>query len=46
MAFHYLDTAIEGGDTLLTSSWQVYNDLAKTRPDVLNTLTQPWWFDS
>jgi hypothetical protein len=46
MAFYYLDTAAKGGETLLTSSWQIYNELAQKRPEVLHTLSEPWWMDT
>ncbi|RAK97449.1 TauD/TfdA family dioxygenase [Aspergillus ibericus CBS 121593] len=38
--------AREGGESDLVSSHHVYNTLAKERPDVLKTLTEPiWYFD-
>lgn len=38
--------ALEGGESDIASTHQVYNALAKERPDVLKTLTQPiWYFD-
>lgn len=38
--------ALEGGESDIASSHQVYNALAKERPDVLRTLTAPiWYFD-
>ncbi|KAF7175406.1 hypothetical protein CNMCM7691_007997 [Aspergillus felis] len=38
--------ALEGGESDLVSSHHVYNILAKERPDVLKTLTEPiWYFD-
>ncbi|PWY83662.1 taurine catabolism dioxygenase TauD, TfdA family protein [Aspergillus sclerotioniger CBS 115572] len=38
--------AREGGESDLVSSHHVYNVLAKERPDVLKTLTEPiWYFD-
>jgi hypothetical protein len=46
MAFFYLDKAASGGETLLASSWQTYNELAVRRPDVLRTLTEPWVHDT
>ncbi|EER23954.1 hypothetical protein CPC735_053240 [Coccidioides posadasii C735 delta SOWgp] len=36
--------ALEGGESDLISSHHVYNVLAKERPDVLETLTQPIWY--
>jgi hypothetical protein len=41
-----LDTAAEGGVSKISSSWRVYNDLAENRPDLINTLSQPWPFDA
>ncbi|KAK3071572.1 hypothetical protein LTR53_008380 [Teratosphaeriaceae sp. CCFEE 6253] len=46
MAFHYLDTAPEGGETVLSSSWQTYNELAAKCPQVLHTLAEPWVMDT
>ncbi|EAW11248.1 TauD/TfdA family dioxygenase [Aspergillus clavatus NRRL 1] len=38
--------ALEGGESDLVSSHNVYNILARDRPDVLKTLTEPiWYFD-
>lgn len=38
--------ALEGGESDIVSSHTVYNYLAKERPDVLETLSQPiWYFD-
>lgn len=38
--------ALEGGESDIVSSHLVYNVLAKERPDVLKTLTEPiWYFD-
>ncbi|KAB8201855.1 Taurine catabolism dioxygenase TauD TfdA family protein [Aspergillus parasiticus SU-1] len=38
--------ALEGGESDIVSSHHVYNTLAKERPDVLKTLTEPiWYFD-
>lgn len=33
--------ALEGGESDIVSSHHVYNTLAKERPDVLKTLTEP-----
>jgi hypothetical protein len=41
-----LDTAAEGGISKISSSWRVYNDLAENRPDLINTLSQPWPVDT
>ncbi|KAJ5195314.1 uncharacterized protein N7498_008752 [Penicillium cinerascens] len=38
--------ALEGGESDIVSSHNVYNTLALERPDVLKTLTEPiWYFD-
>lgn len=40
-----LSTAAEGGQSKLASSWRVYNELAETRPDLIQTLAEEWPFD-
>jgi hypothetical protein len=40
-----LNTARSGGESRLASSWRVYNELASTRPDLIETLSQDWDFD-
>jgi hypothetical protein len=42
IALHCLDTAAEGGQSKLSSSWTVYNEIAKSRPDLIRTLAEPW----
>jgi hypothetical protein len=37
-----LAEAAEGGESKLSSSWRVYNELARTRPDLIKTLAEPW----
>lgn len=37
-----LETAKEGGASKLASTWKVYNEVAKTRPDLIHTLSQSW----
>ncbi|KAF3044728.1 hypothetical protein E8E12_009870 [Didymella heteroderae] len=37
-----LEEAAEGGESKLSSSWRVYNELARTRPDLIRTLAEPW----
>lgn len=37
-----LAEAAEGGQSKLSSSWRVYNELAETRPDLVRTLAEPW----
>ncbi|KAI1455336.1 Clavaminate synthase-like protein [Annulohypoxylon moriforme] len=39
--------AVEGGQSILASSWTVYNELAATRPDLIHVLAKPDWpFDT
>jgi len=39
--------AAQGGDHIIASSYKIYNELAATRPDVLEILARPdWFFDS
>lgn len=45
IALFALDTAAEGGESYLSSSWKVYNELAATRPDLVGTLAAPWAAD-
>ena len=40
-----LSTAAEGGTSRLASSWRVYNELAATRPDLIETLSRDWVAD-
>ncbi|KAJ5247595.1 hypothetical protein N7468_002578 [Penicillium chermesinum] len=40
-----LNTAAEAGESYLSSSWTVYNILAKERPDLIHTLSQDWPVD-
>lgn len=42
IALACLETAAEGGESKLSSSWTVYNELARTRPDLIRTLAEPW----
>ena len=41
-----LNTAAEGGTSRLASTWRVYNELARTRPDLIETLLQDWIADN
>ncbi|KAK7420850.1 hypothetical protein QQZ08_010251 [Neonectria magnoliae] len=45
IALFALGEAAEGGQSYLSSSWQVYNELASTRPDLIRTLAEPWASD-
>ncbi|KAK2007909.1 TfdA family taurine catabolism dioxygenase TauD [Colletotrichum eremochloae] len=42
IALFALGEAAEGGQSYLSSSWHVYNELARTRADLIRTLTEPW----
>ncbi|KAF2832309.1 Clavaminate synthase-like protein [Ophiobolus disseminans] len=37
-----LEEAAEGGQSRVSSSWRVYNELAATRPDLIRTLAEEW----
>lgn len=45
IALFALGAAAEGGESFLSSSWRVYNELAETRPDLVRTLAEPWAAD-
>jgi hypothetical protein len=40
-----LQTAAEGGISRISSSWRVYNELAASRLDLIQILSQPWPVD-
>ncbi|KJX97446.1 hypothetical protein TI39_contig490g00005 [Zymoseptoria brevis] len=42
IALNCLNTAAEGGRSKLSSSWTVYNEIAKSRPDLIRRLAEPW----
>ncbi|KAK4099839.1 Clavaminate synthase-like protein [Parathielavia hyrcaniae] len=46
IALFALGEAAEGGQSYLSSSWKVYNELAATRPDLIQTLSEPWAADT
>ncbi|KAI0152987.1 TfdA family taurine catabolism dioxygenase TauD [Xylariaceae sp. FL1272] len=37
-----LETAHSGGASKLASTWRVYNEIARTRPDLIHTLSEIW----
>ncbi|KAI0543751.1 hypothetical protein F4679DRAFT_590183 [Xylaria curta] len=45
IALFALAESASGGESYLSSSWRVYNELASTRPDLIRTLAEPWAFD-
>lgn len=46
IALMALEVAAEGGTSRISSGAQVYNTLAATRPDLIQTLSEPWPLDS
>ncbi|KAG6918013.1 hypothetical protein DXG01_016865 [Tephrocybe rancida] len=46
IALMALQSAAEGGTSRISSGGRVYNELAATRPDIINTLSVPWPLDS
>ncbi|KAF1965568.1 TfdA family taurine catabolism dioxygenase TauD [Bimuria novae-zelandiae CBS 107.79] len=40
-----LETAASGGASKLASTWKVYNEIARTRPDLIHTLSSPWDYE-
>jgi hypothetical protein len=40
-----LHPAASGGESKISSSWNVYNVLAKERPDLIHTLSEDWVVD-
>ncbi|WPH01853.1 Clavaminate synthase-like protein [Acrodontium crateriforme] len=42
IALFSLGEAAEGGQSYLSSSWHVYNELAATRPDLIRVLSEIW----
>jgi len=42
----YSSTVDPAGAGLLASSWQVYNELALARPDIIRTLSEEWVWDT
>lgn len=39
-----IGVAEQGGKSRIASSWKVYNELAATRPDLIQTLSKDWVF--
>jgi hypothetical protein len=37
-----LSEPVTGGESQLASSWRIYNELAKTRPDLIKVLADEW----
>lgn len=40
-----LNPALRGGESMIASSWRVYNVLARERPDLIHTLAEDWAVD-
>lgn len=45
VSLYCLSPAARGGESKLASSWKVYNELAKTRPDLIHVLAEDWVID-
>ncbi len=43
IALFVREAALEGGCLHLASSWQIYNDLCATQPEIIDTLSKPNW---
>ncbi|KAK1835896.1 hypothetical protein QBC39DRAFT_249580 [Podospora conica] len=43
LALHVRAVAEQGGRTFLASSWTIYQELERTRPDIIHILTQSEW---
>lgn len=41
IALYALNEGAEGGESYISSSWHVYNELAASRPDLIRTLSEP-----
>ncbi|KAI0834245.1 Clavaminate synthase-like protein [Hypoxylon sp. FL0890] len=46
LALYALEVATTGGQTFVSSSYQLFNELAQTRPEVLQTLSDYWVLDT
>lgn len=46
ISLYAIGVAEQGGKSRIASSWTVYNELAKTRPDLIHTLSQDWPFQT
>lgn len=46
ISLYAIGVAEEGGKSRIASSWTVYNELAKTRPDLIHTLSNDWPFQT
>lgn len=45
ISLYAIGVAEKGGKSRIASSWTVYNELAKERPDLIHTLSQDWPFE-
>ncbi|AEO63019.1 uncharacterized protein THITE_2141213 [Thermothielavioides terrestris NRRL 8126] len=43
LSMYVLDTAVQGGESLLASSGMIYNEIAATRPDIIHLLADDKW---
>jgi hypothetical protein len=42
VSLYALDEPATGGESLLASTWRLYNEIAKTRPDLIRALAENW----
>jgi hypothetical protein len=42
VSLYALDEPVTGGESLLASTWRLYNEIAKTRPDLIRVLADNW----
>jgi len=43
LAMYTRSLPTEGGNSVIASSWKIYNELARTRPDLIHVLSSPDW---
>lgn len=46
ISLYAIGVAEQGGKSRIASSWTVYNELAKSRPDLIHTLSKDWPFQT
>jgi len=42
LALQVRSLAKEGGDTLVASSWTIYQELLESHPEAVKVLSEPW----
>jgi len=43
LSLYALDVAAYGGESFLASSAKIYNEIARTRPDIIHVLAKDDW---